>query len=170
DLVRSALSYARIHGVPVLVLLQSPDGADDLLAPGGAGAADDFLLPPFRATELLLRCRQALDRRQDSPPGAGALRVGAVELDPGTYRVSVHGRLVSLTYREFELLRYLMERPGQYVTRDVLLDRVWGTDFQGSLRTVDVHIWRLRTKLGLDGESFIESLRGVGYRIRAAPA
>jgi DNA-binding response OmpR family regulator len=85
-------------------------------------------------------------------------------LDTDTYQVTVAGRGLDLTYKEFELLRYLASRPGRVFTRPALLREVWGYDFYGGTRTVDVHVRRLRSKLGPEHEALIETVRGVGYR------
>ncbi len=103
-------------------------------------------------------------RRRSGSSDPATVRLGALTLDPGAYRVTVQGRALDLTYKEFELLRYLAERPGRVFTRPALLREVWGYDFYGGTRTVDVHVRRLRAKLGPEFESLIETVRGVGYR------
>jgi DNA-binding response OmpR family regulator len=124
--------------------------------------ADELLLPGAPPAEIRLRLGM-LRRRLDGGDSA-RVRVGPLTLDTDAYRVTVHGRSLDLTYKEFELLRYLAERPGRVFTRPTLLREVWGYDFYGGTRTVDVHIRRLRAKLGPELESLIETVRGVGYR------
>ena len=97
--------------------------------------------------------------------GEGALiRLGPLALDTDTYRVTAAGRPLDLTFKEFELLRFLASHPGRVYTRPSLLREVWGYDFYGGTRTVDVHVRRLRAKLGPEHEHLVETVRGVGYR------
>jgi DNA-binding response OmpR family regulator len=95
------------------------------------------------------------------------VRLGPLVLDVDSYSVTVAGRPLDLTYKEFELLRFLAEHPGRVFTRPALLREVWGFDFYGGTRTVDVHVRRLRAKLGPEHEGLIETVRGVGYRTSA---
>ena len=124
---------------------------------------DDFLLWPAPTVELLARLRRALWRRTrvDSD---NAVRCGDLVIDVASYRVFVSGRPVDLTYKEYELLRFLATYPDRVFTREILLNRVWGYDFYGGARTVDVHVRRLRSKLENASHSFIETVRNVGYR------
>ena len=92
------------------------------------------------------------------------IRLGPLAIDTDTYQVVVAGRVLDLTYKEFELLRFLVQRPGRVFTRTELLSQVWGYNFYGGTRTVDVHVRRLRAKLGPEHESIIQTIRGVGYR------
>jgi DNA-binding response OmpR family regulator len=126
--------------------------------------ADDLLTPGTSAAEIRLRLAMLLRRSGGTSTQAGAVRLGALVLDTDAYRATVQGRVLDLTYKEFELLRFLAERPGRVFTRPTLLREVWGYDFYGGTRTVDVHIRRLRAKLGPESESLIETVRGVGYR------
>jgi DNA-binding response OmpR family regulator len=124
--------------------------------------ADELLYPSAPDAEILVRLSM-LRRRAGGGDGV-AIRLGPLSLDTETYQVTVAGRSLDLTYKEFELLRYLASRPGRVFTRPALLREVWGYDFYGGTRTVDVHIRRLRSKLGPEHESLIETVRGVGYR------
>jgi DNA-binding response OmpR family regulator len=103
-------------------------------------------------------------RRRAGTGDGTTVRLGPLMLDTDTYQVTVAGRGLDLTYKEFELLRYLASRPGRVFTRPALLREVWGYDFYGGTRTVDVHVRRLRSKLGPEHEALIETVRGVGYR------
>jgi DNA-binding response OmpR family regulator len=124
--------------------------------------ADELLFPG--APEAEIRLRLAMLFRRSGAGEASTVRLGNLVLDVETYRVTVQGRPLGLTYKEFELLRYLAERRGRVFTRPGLLREVWGYDFYGGTRTVDVHIRRLRAKLGPEFEGLIETVRGVGYR------
>jgi two-component system alkaline phosphatase synthesis response regulator PhoP len=125
-------------------------------------AADDFVLLPALPEELAARVRMAVKRR--TPEASDVIRAGDLTMDLANYRVSIAGRGVELTYKEYELLRFLMQNPEKVLTREALLKRVWGYDYFGGSRTVDVHIRRLRSKLEDRGHTFIETIRNVGYR------
>jgi DNA-binding response OmpR family regulator len=124
--------------------------------------ADELLIPG--ALEAEIRLRLSMVRRRLGADEGVSVRVGPLVLDTDTFRASVQGRPLDLTFKEFELLRYLAERRGRVFTRPTLLREVWGYDFYGGTRTVDVHIRRLRAKLGPAFEHLIETVRGVGYR------
>ena len=124
--------------------------------------ADDVIYPGAPQGEI--RLRFALTRRRAGTGEETTIRLGPIALDPSTYRVSIEGAPLDLTFKEFELLRYLAERRGRVFTRPALLREVWGYDFYGGTRTVDVHVRRLRSKLGPAHEGLIETVRGVGYR------
>ena len=125
--------------------------------------ADDYLAKPFGMMEMVSRVRAVL-RRSAAPQDDTTLRSGNIELNIGEHRVIANGIDVQLTLKEFELLRLFMENPGHVFSRESLLSRIWGEDFIGESRTVDVHIGTLRAKLGEAGDS-IETVRGVGYRM-----
>ena len=127
--------------------------------------ADDYLVKPFGMMELVARVKAVL-RRAAPQPEAETLRIGGLEMNLAEHTVSAEGNDVPLTLKEFEVLRRLMAHPGQVFTRDQLLSDVWGMDYDGETRTVDVHIRTLRQKLGACGER-IETVRGVGYRMEA---
>lgn len=124
--------------------------------------ADDYLAKPFGMMEMVSRVRAVL--RRSAPHSSGVLTVGLIALDVVRHRVTVGGNEVTLTLKEFELLRLFAENKGVVFTRDQLLAHIWGVDYIGETRTVDVHIGTLRTKLGDAGE-LIETVRGVGYRM-----
>ena len=127
-----------------------------------AELADEFVYPGAPAAEL--RVRLAMLRRRAGAGDGSVTRLGPLALDTETYRVTAGGRALDLTFKEFELLRYLATRPGRVFTRPTLLREVWGYDFYGGTRTVDVHVRRLRAKLGPEHEHLIETVRSVGYR------
>ncbi len=125
--------------------------------------ADDYLAKPFGMMEMISRVKAVL-RRTGPRKEEKLLHIGNLELNLETYIVLVNGRRVQLTLKEYKLLRTFMENPGRVFTRDQLLEIVWGMDYIGETRTVDVHIGTLRTKLGECG-NYIETVRGVGYRM-----
>lgn len=125
--------------------------------------ADDYLAKPFGMMEMVSRVRAVL-RRSATKKTDKILRVGELTVNVGGHTVEVSGERISLTYKEYELLLKLMENVGIVFTREQLLQGVWGTDFVGETRTVDVHIGTLRTKLGIPG-NYIKTVRGVGYRM-----
>ncbi len=129
-------------------------------------AVDDFAILPATPEELARRIERALWRRHGIDT-ENFVRCGALTLDLSNYRVSVEGLPVVLTFKEYELLRFLAMNSGRVFTREQLLNRVWGYDYFGGARTVDVHIRRIRSKIELHGHAFIETVRNVGYRLVA---
>ena len=127
----------------------------------------DFVLPTAGPAEVEARIRLLVQRPDTVEPDA-AIRVGELVVDPVSYQVRLRARPLDLTYKEFELLRFLASRPGRVSTRSQLLQEVWGYDFFGGTRTVDVHVRRLRAKLGPEYESMIATVRGVGYKLLPA--
>jgi DNA-binding response OmpR family regulator len=126
---------------------------------------DDFAVYPAGSEEVAMRLRRALQRRSGGDNGS-LIRCGDLAIDQESYRVFVAGEPVDLTYKEYELLRFLALSQDKVCTRETLLNRVWGYDFYGGARTVDVHIRRLRSKIETPGHSLIETVRNVGYRLR----
>jgi DNA-binding response OmpR family regulator len=147
--------------VPVAVIVER----DQLERYPWHEVADELVYPGAPAAEL--RVRLAMLRRRAGAGDGTVIRLGALALDTETYRVTVAGRPLDLTFKEFELLRFLAQRPGRVSTRPALLREVWGYDFYGGTRTVDVHVRRLRAKLGPEHEHLIETVRSVGYRAAA---
>lgn len=125
--------------------------------------ADDYLVKPFGMMEMVSRIKAVL-RRCSAGKKEYALKVGNLEMNLSEHTISIQGERIQLTLKEYELLRLFMENPGQVFTRDKLLSSIWGLDYIGETRTVDVHIGTLRTKLGNCGD-YIETVRGVGYRM-----
>lgn len=124
---------------------------------------DDLLIEPFLEAEASLRIRNILWKtRMAAPPEV--MVFGALAIDSSSYEVTIAGETLDLTYKEYELLRFLASNPAKVFTRDMLLSRVWGEDYYGGTRTVDVHIRRLRLKLGVQHDSLIGTVRNVGYR------
>jgi len=152
-------SSMRPTRAPLLLLAR----VEQLAAIDPVWPVDDFLVLPAATDELNLRLRRAIWRKTGIDT-ANTLRSGDLLLDLANYKVFVAEQPVTLTFKEFELLRFLAEHRGRVFTRPALMREVWGYDFYGGTRTVDVHVRRLRAKLGPAHESLIETVRGVGYR------
>jgi DNA-binding response OmpR family regulator len=152
--------------VPILILTARDEEADRII--GLELGADDYLTKPFSPRELVARIRAVLRRAEPSPSEALVIELGELQVDLRSRSVTIAGSTICLRTLEFELLAELARHPGHVVTRDQLLDRVWGTSFAGGTRTVDVHIAQLRKKLGRP--ALIQTVRGVGYRILEAQA
>ena len=150
--------------LPVILLTAKGSEYDKVI--GLDSGADDYIAKPFGMMELLARVRAVLRRIQpEGQTAADTLRAGPVSVDPRAHEIWVSGEQVRLTLKEYELLCLLMRSRGAVLTRDVLLETIWGYCTESETRTVDVHIRTLRQKLGAAGE-MIETVRGVGYRLR----
>lgn len=157
----------RTSAVPV-IMLTARDSVVDKVS-GLDGGADDYITKPFAIEELLARIRTALRKRRAGPEPEEdpVLSAGTLTLSPARHEVRVGDAPVELTKREFELLQCLMENKGRVLTREVLLDRVWGFDFAGETNAVDVYIRFLRSKLDETfGVKWIHTVRGMGYMLR----
>ena len=140
-------------------------GAEYDKVKGLDAGADDYVTKPFGMMELISRIKAVLRRSANgSISREDAFEIGEIRLDPKKHEVTVHGEVVNLTLKEYELLKRLMKNSNIVLTRDQLLEDIWGYDFDGETRTVDVHVRTLRQKLGDAGEQ-IETVRGVGYRM-----
>ncbi|GAB2494224.1 two-component system response regulator GlnR [Luteococcus sediminum] len=158
---KEACTQLQLLQEPAPVLLLVDDDALGLLGP--SWGADDFVLAEARPQELEARIRMAL--REGEP--SHLVRSGPVSIDEQAYTATLGGQALDLTYTEFELLKYLALHPGRVMTREHLLSEVWGYDYYGGTRTVDVHIRRLRAKLGPEYDAHIVTVRNVGYRFLA---
>jgi DNA-binding response OmpR family regulator len=163
--VRSLCRLIRTTGVDVPVILVVTEGGVSVVA--ADWGADDVVLAGAGPAEVEARLRLATGRlalagSQEEPETI--IRSGAVEIDEASYTVKLDGRGLDLTFKEFELLKYLAQHPGRVFNRQQLLHEVWGYDYFGGTRTVDVHVRRLRAKLGAERESLIGTVRNVGYR------
>ena len=157
--------------VPVILLTARAEETDRLI--GLSVGADDYVTKPFSARELVLRVKAILRRVASSPSeDTGTMRFDGLVVDPGARTVEVDGTEPDLTPLEFDLLVALAEEPGRVLTRRQLLDRVWGWDFYGDERIVDVHVRNLRNKIGDDATAprFVATVRGVGYKFVAEKA
>lgn len=126
---------------------------------------DDFVVSPADPDELVTRVKQVLWKTR-SEQGDDVIRAGDLAINPSTYEVSLKGKRITLRFKEYELLRLLVTNPGRVYTREALLSNIWGYDYFGGTRTVDVHIRRLRSKIEDAEHSFIETIWNVGYRFR----
>lgn len=146
--------------IPVIMATAKGSEFDKVI--GLDGGADDYLAKPFGMMEMVSRIKAVL--RRTAPKQAKVITYGAITLDEGKHTVTVNKTPVSLTLKEYEILKLLIDNPGQVFTREILLSDIWGIDFTGETRTVDVHIGTLRTKLAEAGD-LIETVRGVGYKM-----
>lgn len=150
----------------ILMLTARTEETDKLLGLGLG--ADDYLTKPFSPRELVARVKAILRRRQgDTMPAASMVRAGQIEIDTSRHVATVSGKVLDLTAREFEILSMLASRPGMVFTREKLLEMVWGSDFYGDSRVVDVHVAKLRKKLEEDPAHprYLITVRGVGYKL-----
>ncbi len=161
-ILRSLRSRASTKKVPVIMVTAKTTEID--MIRGLDDGADDYIRKPFSVMELITRVRALL--RRAGLDEAEVLKVGSITLDHSRHTVMVGDDQVELTYKEYELLRYLMSNPDIVLSRDTIMLHVWGTDFEGESRTVDVHIKTLRQKLGSEG-SRIRTVRNVGYSIES---
>ncbi len=163
---RDLCRLIRTTGVRVPVLLVLTEGG--LAAVSHDWGMDDVVLHTIGPAELEARLRLAAGRlraeREADDPDAHVIRSGEVVVDETTYTAKLGRRVLDLTFKEFELLKYLAQHPGRVFTRQQLLQEVWGYDYFGGTRTVDVHVRRLRAKLGPEHETLIGTVRNVGYR------
>jgi DNA-binding response OmpR family regulator len=150
---------------PVIMLTARIGESDRVL--GLDLGADDYITKPFSPKEALARVRAVLRRFEHAASGPEALADGALRIDLGSRQVQVAGDTLSLTRKEFDLLVELVRQRGRVLTRERLLETVWGYDYPGETRTVDVHVRRLRQKLGSPADERVETVVGVGYRYRS---
>jgi two-component system, OmpR family, alkaline phosphatase synthesis response regulator PhoP len=163
EVLRELREEPTTRDLPVLVLTARSAEMDKLL--GFEHGADDYLTKPFSPRELVARLRALLRRAQPGRAG-GTVEVGELRVDTLAREATWKGKALTLTPREFELLAFMATRPGRVSTRDELLRKVWGYDYMGETRTVDVHIRRLRAKLGAKS-NLIETVMGAGYKLVA---
>ena len=164
SILRRLRSLPDTAAIPVILLTAKNTEYDKVI--GLDSGADDYIAKPFGMMELVARVRAVLRRSQDKLLSADShpLTAGAISIDERAHTVCVSGRDVQLTLKEYQLLVLLMKNQGAVLTRDVLLENIWGYGSESETRTVDVHIRTLRQKLGAYG-SLIETVRGVGYRL-----
>ena len=163
DLARGRDACRSIRASSPRLRLFAIAATDALDALGPDWGVDSFFVDEASTEEVLARIRVTIGASLADAPSV--LRVGELSIDPETYQVKLRGRPLDLTYKEFQLLLYLAERPGRVFSRSRLLQEVWGYDFFGGTRTVDVHVRRLRAKLGAEHEAMIATVRNVGYKL-----
>jgi len=181
DLVLLDVMLPKISGIDVCrqlrkksqvpIVMVTAKGAEIDTVVGLEVGADDYITKPYRMRELVARMRAVLRRSSDdsnnnSDLDSSAMEVGTIALDPEQHRVLVHGQEVTMPLKEFELLHILMANAGRVLPRETLIDRVWGTDYVGDTKTLDVHIKRLRSKVEDDpaAPTRIVTIRGLGYK------
>jgi two-component system response regulator RegX3 len=179
DLVLLDVMLPKVSGIDVCrelrrksqvpIIMVTAKGAEIDTVVGLEVGADDYVTKPYRLRELVARMRAVLRRApagEAGGPSADAIEVGDVRLDPESHVVEIRGQQVALPLKEFELLALLLANAGRVLTRDLLIDRVWGSDYVGDTKTLDVHIKRLRAKVEDDpaGPTRIVTIRGLGYK------
>ena len=179
DLVLLDLMIPEISGVEVcktirtssqvpIIMLTAKDSEIDKVV-GLELGADDYVTKPYSSRELIARIKAVLRRgtNEDIAPENGILTAAGIRLDVGKHQVTVNGTLISLPLKEFELLEFLMRNSGRVLTRTQLIDRIWGGDYYGDTKTLDVHIKRLRSKIEADPANpiLIQTIRGLGYKL-----
>jgi DNA-binding response OmpR family regulator len=162
DAVASLRRSEALGDIPVVLTVEA-DQIDDLDA---IIDVDELIVRPFGATELRARIARARRQANGIAPD-DIVRIGSLAVDLATYQVAVDGRPIDFTYMEYELLKFLATHPSRVFSREALLSRVWGYDYYGGARTVDVHVRRVRAKLGAEHAQRIKTVRSVGYRFEA---
>ena len=167
EVCRRLKADPQTSGIPIIMLTAKAEEIDRVL--GLELGADDYVVKPFSMRELLARVKAVLRRSakdSQSEKGRETLKIGGLRLDFSSYQAWLHDEPIALTPKEYELLKLLVTNPGRAFTRDELLERIWGYEYYGDTRTVDVHIRHLRAKLKGDENisKAIETVRGIGYR------
>lgn len=163
SILKKLKSRPDTENIPVIMMTAKSSEYDKVL--GLDSGADDYITKPFGVMELISRVKAVIRRSDRSKGSAGeVLKIGELVLDEKKHEVYARGQAVSLTFKEFELLAYLMKNRGLVLSRDKILNTIWNYEYEGESRTVDVHIGSLRQKLGTCGD-FIKTIRGIGYKI-----
>ncbi len=163
SILKKLKSRPDTENIPVIMMTAKSSEYDKVL--GLDSGADDYITKPFGVMELISRVKAVIRRSDWSKGSAGeVLKIGELVLDEQKHEVYARGQEVSLTFKEFELLSYLMKNRGLVLSRDKILNTIWNYEYEGESRTVDVHIGSLRQKLGTCGD-FIKTIRGIGYKI-----
>ena len=176
DGIRTTLKVRETSSIPIIILSAKSEDADKIL--GLNIGADDYITKPFSVRELMARVKANLRKAELSGKSSSSattdnkleenmITVGELSLDLNKFEVRVRGEVMDLTLREFEVIKYLASQPGQVVTREVLLEKVWGYEYYGDIRTVDVTVRRIREKIEKDTSNpkILITKRGVGYYI-----
>ncbi len=163
EILKKLRSKKETKKIPIVMLTAKSSEYDKVI--GLDAGADDYIPKPFGMMELVARVKAHLRRAgEEEVEENGEYTAGKLVVNPAKHKVLVDGSEVTLTYKEFELLCYLLENRDVVLTRDKILSKIWGYNFDGETRTVDVHIRMLRQKLGSEGD-IIETIRGIGYKI-----
>ena len=162
SILKKIRNNSRTSKLPVIMLTAKGSEYDKVI--GLDSGADDYVAKPFGMMELISRVKALLRRTYDDSSKNDELKHGNLLLSTSEHSVTVDGQNVNLTFKEFEMLSLLMQNEGKVFSRDMLLQKIWGYDFDGENRTVDVHIRTLRSKLGSAGD-YVRTVRGVGYKI-----
>ena len=163
SILKKLKSRPDTENIPVIMMTAKSSEYDKVL--GLDSGADDYITKPFGVMELISKVKAVIRRSDRSKGSAGeVLKIGELVLDEQKHEVYARGQEVSLTFKEFELLSYLMKNRGLVLSRDKILNTIWNYEYEGESRTVDVHIGSLRQKLGTCGD-FIKTIRGIGYKI-----
>ena len=162
DGIEAMVEIRKISNVPVILLTAKSEDTDKVL--GLTVGADDYVTKPFSPSVLMKRVA-ALLRRAQAPDAGDSMHMDELCINEEAHEVTLHGKPLELTLKEYNLLRKLMASPGRVYTREQLLDSIWGIDYVGDIRTVDSHMARLRTKLGEWGGAHLKTVYGMGYKI-----
>ncbi|MFC1847278.1 response regulator transcription factor [Chloroflexota bacterium] len=163
SVLRDLIQRIKQDRLILIVLLADKESLHDI---ENDSNVEDFVLRPYSFNELSSRLKRLLQRSRPREESAEYLKYGDLAIDLPRCEVTVAGKVVALTFKEFELLKFLLSRKGLVLTREVLLNEIWGYDYFGGDRTVDVHIRRLRSKIEDATHSFIETVRNIGYRLK----
>lgn len=164
ELCKELRQNSRTKDIPIIMLTARGEEMDRVV--GLEVGADDYITKPFSVRELVARIKAVLRRTKEIEQNKDLLILQDLSIDINKHQVSKDGEVVDLTLKEFELLKILVQNKGKVLTRDFLLDEIWGYEYFGETRTVDVHIRHLRKKLGdEEGDKYIDTIRGIGYRI-----
>jgi len=159
DICRQIREKEHLQDIAILFLTARVEEYTEVAAFGAGG--DDFIIKPIRPRALLMRIKTTLERKSKQEKPSSRIDVGSLVIDRPRYTVHLDGQLLKLARKEFELLYYLADNPNQVIDRDRLLAKIWGTDIQVLPRTVDVHVRKIREKIGMD---YIKTIKGVGYK------
>lgn len=166
DICNKLKNKDRTKDIPIIMLTAKGHETDKIL--GLEIGADDYMTKPFSVRELMTRIKVVFRRysKEVAKEEVSKIIIGSLEIDHDKHEVTKDGVVIKLTLKEYQLLEYLAENRGKVLSRNALLDRVWGYDYFGETRTVDVHIRHLRKKIDDDNAEIIETIRGVGYKIK----
>lgn len=166
DICNKLKNKDRTKTIPIIMLTAKGHESDKIL--GLELGADDYMTKPFSVRELMTRIKVVMRRynHETTKESMDKIVVGDLEIDNDQHEVKKNGQIIKLTLKEYQLLEYLAENRGKVLSRNALLDRVWGYDYFGETRTVDVHIRHLRKKIDDEQAKIIETIRGVGYKIK----